>query len=72
MTMPAQSQEPEKSLASDRQRLETLPDPVSRAILNALQGLRFGQVTLIVHDGRVMQIDRTDRFRLAGQDAVGH
>lgn len=41
-----------------------LPEGVAQAIVNALRGLRFGQVTLIVHDGRVMQIDRTDRHRL--------
>ncbi|MDB5345139.1 MAG: hypothetical protein JWP89_3516 [Schlesneria sp.] len=38
-----------------------------QAILQALNGLRFGQVTVIVQDGRVMQIDRTDRFRLPAE-----
>jgi hypothetical protein len=40
------------------------PEATVQAILQALTGLRYGQVTVIVQDGRVMQIDRTDRFRL--------
>ncbi|RLS43073.1 MAG: DUF2292 domain-containing protein, partial [Planctomycetota bacterium] len=27
-------------------------------------GLQYGQVSIIVQNGRVMQIDRTDRIRL--------
>jgi hypothetical protein len=41
-----------------------VPEATVQAILQALIGLRYGQVTVIVQDGRVMQIDRTDRFRL--------
>jgi hypothetical protein len=32
---------------------------------DALRGLRFGTVTLIVQDGVVVQVDRTERLRLA-------
>jgi len=35
-------------------------------VRNALQGLRFGEITLIVHDGVVVQIDRTEKRRLNG------
>lgn len=41
-----------------------VPAVAVEAILQALSGLRYGQVTVIVQDGRVMQIERTDRFRL--------
>ncbi len=38
------------------------------AVLNrvreALQGLRYGQVTVIVQDGVIVQMERTDRVRL--------
>lgn len=30
-----------------------------------LEGLRFGSITLTVHDARVVQIDVTERTRLA-------
>ena len=34
-------------------------------ILETIRGLRFGVVTIFVHDGVVMQVDRTERFRFA-------
>jgi hypothetical protein len=33
-------------------------------IRQALRGLQFGQITIIVQDGVVVQIDRTERRRL--------
>jgi len=45
-------------------RTESLPDATLLAIARALTGLQYGQVTIIVQNGRVMQIDRTDRIRL--------
>jgi hypothetical protein len=35
-----------------------------KRIEEALRGLRFGTITVVVQDGVVVQIDRTDRFRL--------
>lgn len=46
---------------------EQLPAHVLEAIVRSLIGMRFGQVTVIVHDGRVIQIDRTERQRFAGE-----
>jgi hypothetical protein len=44
------------------------PDPGTdqgqEAVLEALRGLRFGQVTAIVQDGVIVQIERTERTRL--------
>jgi len=45
-------------------RTEPLPDATLQAITQALSGLQYGQVSIIVQNGRVMQIDRTDRIRL--------
>jgi hypothetical protein len=40
-------------------------DPqVWRHINDALRGLQFGTVTLIVQDGLVIQVDRTEKRRL--------
>lgn len=33
-------------------------------IIEALRGLRYGQVSIIVQDGVVIQIERTERTRL--------
>ncbi|OUN00778.1 MAG: hypothetical protein BAA02_05725 [Paenibacillaceae bacterium ZCTH02-B3] len=32
-------------------------------IREAVEGLRYGTVQIVVHDGRIVQIDRTERFR---------
>jgi hypothetical protein len=36
-----------------------------RHIEEALRGLRFGQVTVIIQDGVVVQIERTERQRFS-------
>ena len=33
-------------------------------ILGALRGLRYGTVTVIVHDGAVVQVERTEKLRV--------
>ena len=38
--------------------------PELQQIREALQGLRFGSITVIVQDGVVVQIDRTEKRRL--------
>lgn len=37
-------------------------DPLPH-IANALRGLRFGTVTIVVQDGVVVQVDRTEKHR---------
>lgn len=32
-------------------------------IMEAVAGLKYGTVQIVVHDGRVVQIERTERFR---------
>ncbi|CAM4308644.1 hypothetical protein FHS16_000686 [Paenibacillus endophyticus] len=44
-----------KPLEVDEQWLERIADQVS--------GLSYGHVTITVHDGRIVQIDRTERTR---------
>ena len=34
-----------------------------RAVERALEGLRFGTIQLVLHEGRVVQIDVTERQR---------
>lgn len=40
------------------------PESALTAIASAVSGLKFGQVTVIVHESRVVQIERTERLRL--------
>lgn len=47
-----------KPLEVDQQWLERIVDQVS--------GISYGHVTITVHDGRIVQIDRTERTRYEG------
>lgn len=44
---------------------EIRPDWV-RLVQQKVEGLRYGVVQLVVHDGRVTQIERTEKTRLPG------
>lgn len=37
---------------------------VLERIRDSLAGLRFGSVTIVVHDGKVVQIERSEKVRL--------
>jgi hypothetical protein len=39
-------------------------DPILEHIQDAIHGLRFGSVLIVVQDGVVVQIDRTEKRRL--------
>lgn len=43
---------------------------VERQIANALRGLRYGSVEIVVHDGRVVQIERKEKVRLEGGESA--
>jgi hypothetical protein len=45
--------------------LATPPDWVD-LVREKVESLRFGVVQLVVHDGRVTQIERTEKTRLSG------
>ncbi len=32
-------------------------------VRRALAGLRFGEITIAVHDGEIVQVDRTEKLR---------
>jgi hypothetical protein len=36
----------------------------NQKILEALQGIRYGSVEIIIHDGRIVQIERKEKLRL--------
>ncbi len=51
----------------DRVPLDRAHDGLAR-ITAALRGLRYGTVTAIVQDGVVVQVERTEKFRLDKRD----
>lgn len=48
------------SIASSR---SSLTAPVFEAVADAVERLRFGVVQLTIHEGKVVQLDVTDRLR---------
>jgi hypothetical protein len=46
-----------------------MSDAVLSALTEALRGIRYGTVTIIIQDGRIVQIDRTERRRLTTTSA---
>ena len=39
-------------------------DPGAAAVLNALRGLRFGSIEVVVHNGRIVQVERREKVRV--------
>ncbi|GFR37903.1 hypothetical protein PRECH8_11990 [Insulibacter thermoxylanivorax] len=40
-----------------------IDDIWSKRVLDSIKGLEYGSVLIIVHDGRIVQIERTERRR---------
>ena len=41
-----------------------VPPTIAQQVEAALQGLRYGSVQLIIHDAKVVRIERVERIRL--------
>jgi hypothetical protein len=52
---------PETGPTRDNSALQS--ERLTDTILCALRGIRYGSVEIIVHDGRVVQIERTEKLR---------
>jgi len=42
---------------------------IANQIAAALQGIRFGSVEIIIHDGKVVQIERKEKLRFDAKSA---
>lgn len=54
-------------------RNRPVPDHESAAVgrvREALRGLRYGEVRLVVHDGSVVQVERTEKLRFVSSDSA--
>jgi hypothetical protein len=50
---------------NNAQTTNTIPgDSVAEMITNALKNLRYGSVEIVVHDGRIVQIERKQKWRM--------
>lgn len=41
----------------------TAPE-IAAAVASALQGLRYGSIQLVIHDGELVRIERVERIRV--------
>jgi hypothetical protein len=48
---------------TDQSRSADAQTTAEEQVLRQLRSLRFGQLTVMVHDGRIVQVDRTERLR---------
>lgn len=55
---------------SDDPRGDRSQEAVLRQIADALRGLKFGVLSVIVQDGVVVQLDRTEKRRLRHKESV--
>jgi hypothetical protein len=60
---PSDSTRPD-SAVSEVLQYEVLQDEELRHIRDLLRGLRFGYVNIIVQDGVIVQIERTEKHRI--------
>ncbi len=42
---------------------------IARQIASILQGIRFGSIEIVIHDGRIVQIDKHEKFRVKNPTA---
>ena len=46
---------------------ERINNDLARDIAHAVKGIRYGYVQVIIQDSKVVQIDRTEKIRLANK-----
>jgi hypothetical protein len=56
------------SILASRHEVQSEPDSgngdeILRRIANAISGLRFGSIEVVIQDSRVVQIERKEKFR---------
>jgi hypothetical protein len=44
--------------------MSAITQPVEREILEAVRGIKYGSVEVVIHDSRVVQVVRTEKVRL--------
>jgi hypothetical protein len=54
------------STANWQQDLSASERELLREVALALRGIRYGSVVLTVHDGRIVELNKTERIRKSG------
>lgn len=56
-------------VAAPKTNLASGPEEALAAIRDYLQTIRFGSIALTIHDGRIVQLDVTEKRRLTASPA---
>lgn len=51
--------------STDPDGLPALPPSLVRELVEALRSIRYGAIELVIHDGRVVQLERREKVRFA-------
>lgn len=62
MSINSQNQNPTSS--GNLQAVST--DVGTTAVLTALHGIRFGSIEVVIHNGRIVQVERREKVRIDG------
>ena len=54
-----------RRLAANDDAASVDPSELLEAVVDAARGLRFGSIEVVVHDGRIAQVVRTEKRRFA-------
>ncbi len=49
-----------------RRRDDVLTQETARRVAEMLRTVRYGSITIVVQEGKVAQIDKTEKFRMRG------
>jgi hypothetical protein len=47
---------------------QDVPAETMRALVTALKSLKFGSIEVVVHDGKVVQIIRTEKLKVSEKE----
>ena len=51
--------------------MSAMTPPVEREILEAVRGIRYGSVEVVIHDSQVVQVVRTEKVRMEVRPSKG-
>lgn len=54
------------------EKQEFLDEWLQERLANALDGLEYGSIHIVVHESQVVQIERTEKYRLPSEKGEAH
>lgn len=58
--------------SSEASREKLYADEIGRRVVEAIRGLRFGSVEIVIHEGKIVQFERRERVRVDRNPPIDH